>query len=93
MSEPIINGCDFFPEGTWEACCTIHDIAYYDGGGLYEKLSSDWNLVTCVWNQNPLAGIAVLIGISIGGWLFFRWGKRGSKNIAEWITGKKSGTI
>ncbi|PCJ30826.1 MAG: hypothetical protein COA99_17725 [Moraxellaceae bacterium] len=79
------DGCSAFPNGTfkqntlWLACCTDHDLAYWQGGSYKERLAADQSLKACV-EQVGEAEIAIvmLAGVRVGGTPFlptkFRWG-------------------
>ncbi|GAA5317568.1 MAG: hypothetical protein AseanaTS_27730 [Candidatus Pelagadaptatus aseana] len=79
------DGCSAFPDGTlaqnqlWLACCTAHDIAYWQGGTHEERLTADTELETCVAGVGePAVAALMLAGVRIGGSPYlpteFRWG-------------------
>ena len=79
------DGCSSFPDGTlshqqlWHRCCTAHDLAYWAGGVLDERLKADLELRACVISVGePAVAELMLAGVRVGGspWLptTFRWG-------------------
>ena len=42
------DGCSNFPDGSWVACCKIHDLAYWAGGTETDRARADANLRDCV---------------------------------------------
>ncbi len=93
------DGCSGFPDGTfdqqqlWLACCTAHDLAYWQGGSYKERQQADTALQQCVANigQPDIANI-MLTGVRVGGTPYlptqFRWGygwpfPRGYKALTE----------
>jgi hypothetical protein len=77
---PLGNGCDFWPEGLfgldWTRCCDLHDFQYTAGGNLLDKFAADAALRACVDQVLPGMGVVMFVGVSLGGWLFFRWRRR-----------------
>ena len=79
------DGCSAFPEGTlkqkelWLRCCTIHDLAYWQGGTYQQRIDADIALKQCVAavGQKEIA-VLMLAGVRVGGSPFFptsfRWG-------------------
>jgi hypothetical protein len=76
----VIDGCTLWFDGvgslSWRACCDAHDVAYSAGGSWVEKLQADWALATCVNDVLPGMGLVMLVGVLIGGPLFFVWRSR-----------------
>lgn len=75
----VSDGCTWFPEGAWHACCVQHDERYFIGGSLRQKLDADRSLAACVSRAgHPLVGSLMFLGTQLGGipWLPtpFRWG-------------------
>ena len=75
----VSDGCTWFPEGSWHACCVQHDQRYFVGGSAKDRLRADRDLAACVAREgHPLVGGLMFIGSQIGGvpWLPtpFRWG-------------------
>lgn len=79
------DGCSAFPDGTlqqnelWLACCTAHDLAYWQGGTYMQRMEADWALQTCVAELGEEAiAFIMLAGVRVGGTPFlptaFRWG-------------------
>ena len=88
-SEPlkpfVSDGCSFFPDGTfeqhelWLACCTQHDVAYWQGGTYQQRLKADKALAACVVQVGePEVAKLMLAGVRVGGAPLipspFRWG-------------------
>lgn len=79
------DGCSAFPNGTlehrdlWLACCTAHDLAYWQGGTYKQRVAADQNLRACVAQVGqPKLAELMLAGVRVGGTPFlpspFRWG-------------------
>ncbi|BCD98383.1 hypothetical protein MARGE09_P2584 [Marinagarivorans cellulosilyticus] len=79
------DGCSMFPDGTvwdytlWQSCCVAHDMAYWQGGDYMTRMAADEALRVCVDDLGePAVGVAMLIGVRIGGSPYwptsFRWG-------------------
>ena len=79
------DGCSAFPDGTfaqkklWLNCCTIHDIAYWQGGTREQRLQADQALRVCVEEVGePEIAALMLAGVRVGGTPYlptkFRWG-------------------
>jgi hypothetical protein len=79
------DGCSHFPNGTlehkelWLACCTEHDLTYWQGGTYGERLEADKKLRQCVAQVGePAIANLMLGGVRVGGsplWpTRFRWG-------------------
>ena len=70
------DGCSFFPDDGWRACCERHDMDYWCGGSLLERLRSDLALARCV-GHGPV-GILMFLGVRLGGSFLlptpWRWG-------------------
>ena len=63
----------------WLACCTNHDIAYWQGGTSEQRLAADNQLKQCVAAVGkPNIAKLMLEGVRIGGSPYFptsfRWG-------------------
>lgn len=79
------DGCSSFPDGTlehknlWLACCTAHDLAYWQGGTFKQREQADVDLKKCVAKvgEQEIA-LLMLAGVRVGGTPFlptnFRWG-------------------
>ena len=79
------DGCSSFPDGTlahkqlWLACCTAHDLAYWQGGTFKQREQADIDLKECVAKvgEQEIA-VLMLAGVRVGGTPFlptsFRWG-------------------
>ncbi|TMO40959.1 hypothetical protein CWC25_19675 [Pseudoalteromonas sp. S4389] len=79
------DGCSSFPDGTiehknlWLACCTAHDLAYWQGGTFKQREQADVDLKECVAKvgEKEIA-VLMLAGVRVGGTPFlptsFRWG-------------------
>jgi len=79
------DGCSSFPDGTighkslWLACCTAHDLAYWQGGTFKQREQADIDLKECVAQvgEQEIA-VLMLAGVRVGGTPFlptsFRWG-------------------
>jgi hypothetical protein len=80
------NGCSLSPDGSWRHCCDEHDLAYFVGGSLRDKLRADLALARCItrsigsaealWTRRllaPLAGGVYLVGVSVLGLLPWHW--------------------
>lgn len=76
------DGCTFFPDGGYRDCCVRHDLTYFAGGSLRERLRADNRLFLCVakkkgWQHKIIAPL-MWAGVRIGGVGFlptpFRWG-------------------
>ncbi len=79
------DGCSSFPDGTlaaknlWLACCTAHDLAYWQGGSYQQRLTADRELQQCVarTGEDEIARL-MLAGVRVGGTPYlptrFRWG-------------------
>lgn len=69
------DGCSVWPDGDWAACCVVHDIHYWCGGGYLDRVRADADLARCV--GAPL-GWAMFLGVQAGGVSIlptpFRWG-------------------
>ncbi len=87
-----MDGCDFWPDGSWKLCCDIHDHAFELGGGFSDWFNANWNLVTCVaqhdWFNAGLMGFG-LFALSAS---FYRWKWLGGRSPVEIIIGKEYGT-
>lgn len=86
----IENGCDFFPDGDWGACCDAHDIAFQQSGStIADWFNANADLVSCVAGHSPLAAIAIGIGVFGGSWLVFNFKELKGKTLWEVLTGKR----
>jgi hypothetical protein len=80
------DGCSLFPDralvGTadWCACCLAHDLAYWRGGTVEQRLAADRQFQSCVAAQTGDAALAATMyaGVRAGGGpevnTPFRWG-------------------
>jgi hypothetical protein len=76
------DGCTFFPDGNYYACCLEHDKAYYFGGSLKERRAADDELYACVADKvgpkRKFTAQIMWLGVRVGGLSFlptkFRWG-------------------
>jgi hypothetical protein len=90
-SEPVLqpfstDGCSLFPDraligkADWCRCCLAHDLAYWRGGSVEERLAADRDLRACVAQTTGNSGLAELMyaGVRAGGGPYFftpyRWG-------------------
>mgnify|MGYP000020562459 FL=1 len=85
LSPFTTDGCSLFPDGTyqqnelWLACCTAHDLAYWQGGTYQQRLAADQSLKACVAQVGePKIAALMLMGVRVGGTPYlptsFRWG-------------------
>lgn len=79
------DGCSDFPDGTrehkdlWRKCCIAHDVKYWAGGTVEERMQADMDLRECVKSVGQTGTSDVmLIGVRFFGtpWLptSYRWG-------------------
>ena len=79
------DGCSAFPDSAiftqtkWKKCCTMHDIAYWQGGTYEQRLQADLALEECVSRLGePEIAQLMLAGVRAGGSPYlptsFRWG-------------------
>lgn len=75
------DGCTFWPDDGWRACCVQHDYAYWRGGSYRDRLLADLELAHCVGTLGPAlvpVGWLMFAGSQVGGashWPTpFRWG-------------------
>jgi hypothetical protein len=80
------DGCSLFPDRSlvsksdWCSCCLAHDLAYWRGGTVDERLKADQDLRSCVLTASRSAELADLMfaGVRAGGGPYFftpyRWG-------------------
>jgi len=79
------DGCSAFPDGTlaqnnlWLNCCTLHDLAYWQGGTYQQRAAADQALKQCVAKVGqPTIAALMLAGVRVGGTPYlpttFRWG-------------------
>lgn len=69
------DGCSKFPDGTpwadpqkWQHCCIYHDLAYWSGGSIEQRLEADQNLRSCVAKTGErVIADAMFIGVRAGG--------------------------
>lgn len=73
------DGCTFWPDVTWRACCDAHDEAFATGTTLGEFLEANWNLFTCVVPFDPIAATIMFLAVMTGGALFFFFGRKREK--------------
>jgi hypothetical protein len=92
------DGCTLFPDGDYKNCCVSHDLAYFNGGTLRERLRADNVLFKCVANKkgwwHKIVAPVMWTGVRIGGVSFlptpFRWGF--GKNTKPAVAGKRAAT-
>ncbi len=88
------DGCSWFPDGDYLACCVEHDAAYFKGGSWTKRWRADKRLFKCVAAKrgfrHKLIAPVMWLGVRGGGasWLPtpFRWGfgrKQPSLNSAK----------
>lgn len=80
-----INGCDTWFDGSWRACCDLHDVQFTNGGDLSEFFRSNLELGQCVLQHDPLNAVLMFTGVTLFGGLFFRWRRLKGKNLWEVI--------
>jgi len=74
------DGCSYFPDSTWKECCVTHDMAYWCGGTLSDRMDADRELKDCVYKETGSCVLAngMRTGVFLGGaqlWpTSFRWG-------------------
>lgn len=80
------DGCSMFPDRSligksdWCACCLAHDLAYWRGGTVDERLKADEELKSCVFAASGKRELAELMfsGVRLGGGPYYftpyRWG-------------------
>lgn len=80
------DGCSRFPdrspggEADWCGCCVAHDLAYWRGGTVRERLEADRVLRSCVSaaSHSPLLSRIMYAGVRLAGGPYsptsFRWG-------------------
>ncbi len=80
------DGCSKVPNGDlencdkWLHCCVQHDVAYFAGGTVEERLSADRALMGCIFEASESLKIASIYyyGVRMGGSPFkntsYRWG-------------------
>jgi hypothetical protein len=74
------DGCSYWPDGTWKECCIEHDIAYWCGGGFWDRLEADRKLQDCVekTGESALFAGSMRLGVRLFGAQVlptsFRWG-------------------
>lgn len=85
-----VNGCDFWPDGSWKECCDVHDIEFYTPGNFTDFLASNYSLFQCV-NENSffVNAIVMFIGVMVGGAFVWKWKGLNNRSIFEVITGKE----
>ena len=86
LSDFKSDGCSLFPDSSlitnedWCICCYEHDLAYWKGGTLAERLAADKALKACVLNKTGNKELAEIMfqGVRFGGSPYFynwyRWG-------------------
>jgi hypothetical protein len=79
------DGCSLFPDralvgkADWCHCCLEHDLAYWRGGTVDQRLKADQQLQACVLHAsgNPALADLMLAGVRSGGGPYFfttyRW--------------------
>jgi hypothetical protein len=78
--EPFVSdGCSWWFDGDWVACCVGHDLSYWRGGTRDERHAADQAMKACVAGQGRVAlSHLMYFGVRVGGvwWLPtpFRWG-------------------
>ena len=94
-SEFVFDGCTWFPDGWWQACCLLHDYAFWwqPAGITLEQ----WNdaMTGCVSDLG--AGTAAAIagfGLCKVSWIFWKRGRRGEPGteppmLRRWAEGLK----
>ena len=71
------DGCSFFPDGSWLACCSAHDDAFAYGTELHQFFAANWDLFRCVAQHDPIAAAIMFIGVSSPIALaLFIWGRK-----------------
>ena len=84
-TEPFrTDGCSMWPDGfftgeVWQACCVVHDIAYWCGGTPEMRRQADNELKRCVGDEyQSWMGALMKPGVRLGGapWVpaYWRWG-------------------
>lgn len=80
------DGCSLFPDGTfkdrgqWCDCCQNHDLAYWQGGTVDERLQADASLRDCVLTttSDQILAQTIYLGARAGGHpafpTWYRWG-------------------
>jgi hypothetical protein len=72
------DGCSRAPDDGWVECCIVHDIPYWCGGSVADRVAADQFLQQCVNKQASFFGRLFYAGVRLGGppWLPtpWRWG-------------------
>jgi hypothetical protein len=72
------DGCTLWPNGSWEQCCVIHDMAYWCGGPDKLRRKADRDLRMCVDQKSHVNATLMYLGIRVFGtrWMPapWRWG-------------------
>ena len=72
------DGCTFWPDDGYAACCVAHDMAYWCGGSGDERRAADETLRACIARHERRLATMMLVGVRMGGagWLPtpWRWG-------------------
>jgi len=90
METVEVNGCDFWWDGVWKACCDAHDIDYSRAGDFIDFVNANIKMGSCIWDTgHPLMAIVMTFGVMIGGFFVFRFVKLKGKSLFEIVTGKK----
>lgn len=71
--DAVGDGCTGWFDGSWRACCDLHDLAYAIGA---DKLQADWALFQCVLPHSPINAVLMLAGVTLFGWIFYRRARR-----------------
>jgi hypothetical protein len=70
------DGCTFWLDRTWRACCDIHDAAFASGTTLQQFWDANVALLECVAPFDPIAAALMFVGCMTGGALFFFFGRK-----------------
>jgi hypothetical protein len=73
------DGCSCWPDGSWQDCCIVHDIAYWCGGSAELRSLADAELDRCLSaHESGAMGGLMGAGVRFGGhpwWpVPWRWG-------------------
>lgn len=84
-----VNGCDFWPDGTWKHCCDAHDVAFFSVGELRDFVVANTEMISCVAQaSNVLNALFMGVGVFVGGAFVWKWKALGGRSIFELITRK-----
>lgn len=66
------DGCSFWPDGQYNACCRVHDRKYARGGTWFDRLEADVELARCV-RKTSGQDLARLMykAVRAFGWIFW----------------------